>query len=205
VQAVHGASVVIAQIDEIAAVIATAVEQQTAMTREIAGSVQIMTTATREAADAMQDVIGLSDTAGASSQLVLNVSAHLGNSASVLAEEIRQFLTAMAHDDEQSRRRYERIGGRGMSACLHVPGAPPQRCEIIDISRGGVALRCQAAFAAGSAVEVELPGLDARVAARPVRTANELLALAFRQHDAVLRNVDRSMTLIAAADLPAAA
>jgi methyl-accepting chemotaxis protein len=205
VDAVHGVSAVIARIDEIAAVIATAVEQQTGMTREIAGSVQTMTAATHEAADAMQDVMGLSDTAGEASKLVLTVSEHLGRSASVLAEEIKQFLAAMSHNDEQSRRLYERIGGRGRSAVLHRPDAPPQRCAILDISRGGVALSCGLDLSPGSAVELELPGVTERVAARTVRTTGKLLALAFRQHDDVLRRVDQAMAYIASPERPAAA
>jgi methyl-accepting chemotaxis protein len=196
---------VIARIDEVASVIAFAVEQQASTTREIAVSVQTMTQATRQAAAAMQDVSSVSESAGKSSLRVLAAASDLGATARVLGEEVRHFLHAMARSDEQNRRRYERIPGREMLAVLHVPGGGDQRVVIQDISRGGAGVRSQWCGRVGEAVEIDLPGASAPVAARVVRSGGGVLALSFQQNDRVLRLVDQAMEQIETAASPEAA
>jgi methyl-accepting chemotaxis protein len=194
--AVREVSKEITQINEIAGVIADAVARQATATKDIANSVQMMTAATVETTHAMQDVTDLSGKAGDASRLVVTVAEDLGKSANVLANEIRQFLAALAHADEASRRKYERIDGHGARAELYLAGQDVHGAEINDISRGGIRLVTGTTGVAGMAAALRLPGVDALVAARVVRSSDGMLALAFRQNDEVLAQVDQAMECI---------
>ena len=205
VAAVQEVCAVIARIDEVASVIASAVEEQGATTRDIAASVNAMTTATHQATEAMRDVTKVSENAGEASRRVLAVADDLGTTAHLLGGEIKQFLHAMARSDESERRRYERIPGRNTVAVLHIPGEKPQQQIIHDISRGGVALRCAWSAPVGMGVQVSLPGADGTVAARLVRNDGALLSLAFLQEEGVLQRVDRAMERITATAVSEAA
>ena len=99
----------------------------------------------------------------------------------------------MAKTDEDERRRYERIDGAGAVAVLRVPGREVVRTAIINISRGGVALRTDSPVPAGTAVQMELPGAGEPVAARVARSHDGSLVLAFRQDAAMLRQVDAAL------------
>ena len=205
VGAVHEVCAVIARIDEVATVIASAVEEQGATTRDIAASVQAMTIATHQTTDAMRDVTKVSEDAGKASQSVLAVAEELGQTAHVLGVEMKEFLRAMASPDKSERRRYERVSGRNTTAVLHVPGEKPQHLVINDIARGGVALRCDWWTRAGMAVGVGLPGLDNPLPARLVRSTGGLLSLAFLQEEEVMLRVDQAIDRINAAVLRDAA
>lgn len=61
------------------------------------------------------------------------------------------------------------------------------------------------AVVTGVEVRLDLPGADGPVIARAVRSDQGLLALAFRQDEAMLRRVDRALEHIAASAMPAAA
>ena len=196
VAAVHEVCTVIAQIDEVSAAIAGAIEQQTVTTRAIAASVQTMTQTTQRATEAMQEVSGLSENAGEASRRVTTAADELGKTAHILGNEITLFLKAMQRSDERDRRRYERIPGRNMTAALHPPGAAGERVVINEISRGGVALHSRWQAQPGAAVDITLPGTDGPVAARLVRADGKLLALAFRQDDASLRRIDQAIERI---------
>jgi len=204
VVAVREVCAVITQIDEVATVIAAAVEEQAATTRDIASGVQTMTVATHQATEAMQDVSIVSENAGEASRRVLAVADELGQTANVLGEEVRQFLQAMT-TDEENRRHYERIDGRGMTAALHIPGGERHPVVINDISRGGVSLRTDWSGPPGMAVELSLPDVDGPLSARLVRSSEGMLALSFQQTDVALRRVDQAMERLEAASLSEAA
>ncbi len=204
VGAVREACTVIAQVEEVATVIASAVEEQTATTRDIAASVQTMTTATQQATIAMRDVHSDSVQANGESRRVMTVADELSHTAQMLGEEIRQYLRAMAQSDEGNRRRYERISGQGAIAVLRVSGGQEQRAVIQDISRGGVGLRTDWSGHVGMSVELDLPGADTPVAARVVRSGGGLLALSFQQNDNVLKHVDQTMDMFSTAASEAA-
>ena len=76
----------------------------------------------------------------------------------------------MASNDDAERRRYERIAGNGTQAVLRPRGAAEMRVAIIDISRGGVSLRCDWRADAGTEVPIGLPGAAGPVIARIVRS-----------------------------------
>jgi methyl-accepting chemotaxis protein len=205
VSAVQDVCAVIAQIDAVAGAIALAVEQQGTTTRDIAASVQAVSVATRQATEAMQDVSSVSESTGEASQRVLSVADGLGRTAHTLGGEIKQFLQAMACTDEATRRRYERVPGRGAIAELLVPGEAPRQMVIHDISRGGIALRTDWSAPVGLSVGVRLAGAEEPVPARLVRAEGGMVALSFRQNEAVMQRVDQAIEQINATELQEAA
>ena len=56
-----------------------------------------------------------------------------------------------------------------------------------------MSLVCDTKLATGMEVRITLPGTDAPVAARAVRNEGGLLGLAFRQDEAMLKQVDRAL------------
>jgi hypothetical protein len=68
-----------------------------------------------------------------------------------------------------------------------------------------MAVRSYSRAEAGTKVQVELPGADGAVTARVVRWENGLLAVAFRQDEAMLRRIDQTLEHIAAGTAKAAA
>jgi methyl-accepting chemotaxis protein len=205
VSAVRDVSAAIGEVNEVATAIAAAVEQQAAATREIAASVQTVTAATQDATRAMQEVASISEQTDAASAKVLAGAGDVGRDADTLRGEVTQFLAAMANTDEVDRRRYERISGNGAQAVLRASGQAEMRVAIEDISRGGLGVRTGWWAETGTEVQVELPGAEGAVAARTVRSRDGLLALAFRQDEAVLRRVDQALARIGAGTLAAAA
>ena len=180
----------IEQVSEVASAIAAAVEEQTATTREIASNAQAVLVSAQAATQAMQDVSSVSEFTEAASGSVLHRADELGKTADVLRSELTLFLQAMAKTDEADRRRYERIDAGGATTVLHAPGAEAMRVTILNISRGGVALRTDWSAQAGTEVRLDLPGLGEPAFARVAYRRDGLLALAFRQDEAMLRQVD---------------
>jgi len=139
----------------------------------------------------------MSARAGTASQTVLDTAGQVGRIAGVLRSELDQFTRAIALSDEANRRRYERIAGNSTFAEIRGPGLPPTQAAIVDISLGGVALRCTWRAAPGTEISVVLPGSREAVPARVVRNAEDALPLTFRQSLEVLAVVDAAMTHIA--------
>ena len=169
VNAVRKVSTSIGQVSEVATAIAAAVEEQSATTREIAQNAQSVMAVTQDATRAMQDVSAVSETTEAASERVKQNADEVGKTADVLRSELTMFLEAMANTDEDDRRRYERIPGNGAMATLHRSGREAMQVAIIDISRGGVALRCDWRADVGAEVRVVLAGGDEAIVARMVR------------------------------------
>jgi hypothetical protein len=70
------------------------------------------------------------------------------------------------------------------------------RARIVDISRGGAAVRSDWTASAGTEVTLDLPGSSRPVTALTVRSGNGLLIRAFRQEEATLRLVDQALARI---------
>jgi methyl-accepting chemotaxis protein len=187
----------ISKVENVAVAIAAAVEQQASSTREISNSVQAVTANTAVAADAMQEVLVIVDTTAASSRDALQASEEFGHTAQTLRSEVTNFLAALSRGDEAERRLYERMPGHGETALLRIAGSPPVQVVIDDISRGGVALRHVCEEKAGTDAEVTLPG-GSVVYGRVARNSGGLLALAFRQDEAALAQIDRALAHIRA-------
>ena len=198
VEAVRDVTHAISEVNEVATAIAAAVEQQAAATRDITASVQAVSVATQDASQAIQDVSAISEQTDAASAKVLSGAEQVGSDADTMRDEVTRFLEAMRGATEEDRRSYERIPGDGAQAVLRLPGQPAAQVPIVDISRGGVAVRIDWQGSAGSEVELELPGTGGGVAARVVRSENGVLGLAFRQGQETQRRVDQVLAHIGA-------
>jgi len=205
VAAVRAVAAAIGQVEQVATAIAAAVEEQAASTREIANGVQMVTVAAQDANTAMQEVSEIAERTGESSGKVLSCAGDVGHNAETLRVEMTQFLDAMAHANEEERRRYERIPGHGARATVRAVGRAEANAAIVDMSRGGVGLRCDWTIATGSEVEVHLAGAGGAVGARVVRCGKGLLGLAFCQDDVTLRRIDKVLAELAAQSRQAAA
>jgi hypothetical protein len=64
---------------------------------------------------------------------------------------------------------------------------------IVNISHGGIAPRTNWFAPVRTEVQLQLPGANGLVVARTVRSEKGVLALAFRQDESVLRQVDTSL------------
>jgi methyl-accepting chemotaxis protein len=205
VTAVHAVNIAIGEVDEVAATIAQAVEQQAVVTVDIGTGVQTVSAATRQTAQAMQDVAGMSEAAVGMGKEVLDGAHEVYRTAETLQNELTQFLTALTRTEEDQRRRYERIDAHRLPARLRLPGQAEIEVTMRDISRGGVALDCNVNTECGSEAMLVLPGTDEAVAARVVRASDGLLGLVFRQEAASLARVDQALDHIARATTARAA
>jgi len=197
VGAVRAVGEAIGDVEHVATAIAAAVEQQAMVTHDIVTSVQAVTAATLDATRAMREVSAAADSTSAASQTVLTGADEVGRNADTLRVEVDQFLAAMARTDESDRRLYQRIPGHGAIAALRAAGRPEARLAIVDVSRGGIALRGDLRTEPGEEVEVRLPGTAQPVMARFVRTENGAAALAFHQDPAMLQQIDLALQHIA--------
>jgi methyl-accepting chemotaxis protein len=195
VSAVREAAVSIGQVEQVASAIAAAIDEQSSVTQGIVASVQTVTAATQDATRAMQEVSHVAEASDAASRTVLTGADEVSINAATLRGEVDQFLRAMASTNDEDRRLYERIAGQGAVARLRVSGQDV-RATIVDISRGGLALRCDWKGEPGSEIQIVLPGTDAAVTARMVRAANGVAGLAFRQDAETLAQVDRVLRRI---------
>jgi methyl-accepting chemotaxis protein len=195
INAMTEVTAVIGRIDAVASAIAAAVEQQNATTRAIASSIQHVSGATDATVQAMQSVAGMADGAGGVSEEVTEAATAIGHQAETLRVEVDQFLTAVRNDDGE-RRRYERIPGNGARVALRMPGKPGSAVVLENLSRGGAALRCDLSLAAGSQLELELPGDAGPISARVVRSGGGRLAVVFPQEPSALARIDRALDMV---------
>ncbi len=196
VDAVKQVSSAIGDVDAVATAIAAAVEQQAAATREIVGRVHTVAQANGEVTKAMADVSQVAEAADGTAGNVREAAQQIGSTSDALRKEVDEFLVVMARHDEAERRRYERISGRGFHAMLEASGQARTEALIMDISRGGVALAVSWPGGSGSEVMVGLPGTEAPVPARVVRSGNGHAALSFRQEPTALARVDAALAAI---------
>ncbi len=92
---IRGAEGTIRDMNEIAAVIADAVEKQEARTREIAASVRQAANGTREVSETIGEVHTSADETGRSSGEVLEAAAELSREAETMQREVEKFLSAV--------------------------------------------------------------------------------------------------------------
>jgi methyl-accepting chemotaxis protein len=177
VDAVQGVTASIERMDGIAGAITEAVEQQGGATREIAASVGRVTQQAQGTTLAMQDVTIAADSAQGLSAEVLAAADALAWTAGGLRSEVDGFLEGIRRGAED-RRRYERLPARGLAAQLHHAGAATP-AELIDISRGGVALRTTLVLPPGTPVALDLPAPAGRVEGRVARSDDGVLSLVF--------------------------
>jgi methyl-accepting chemotaxis protein len=197
VAAVREVGTAIGEVEEVATAIAAAVEQQASSTREIAAGVQAVTVSAQEAHQSMRELSTIAERTDVASARVLGGADEVHSDADKLRAEVTQFLDAMAHADAEERRRYERVVVQGIEATLRTAGRAETRVPVVDMSRGGAALRCDWTLDPGVEVYLGLPGADGPVTARVVRCDGTAMALAFCQEATVLRRVDRVLKRLA--------
>jgi methyl-accepting chemotaxis protein len=190
ISAIGEVACIIGRLDEVTAMIAAALEEQSAAAREIAASLQAVSSASSEATAAMQHVVSGSDEASAVSQQVLESASNIGVEAERLRGEVDQFLIAV-RDEASNRRRYERLPGNGAMAMLATCDGAAMSVVIQDISRGGIAVACDWPLPAGSEVTIGLQGAGGVLYARTVRSGGGVLALVFQQDTDTLAKIDR--------------
>lgn len=183
---------IIGKLDEVAAIIAAAVEEQSATTREIAVAVQQVSASGQTATSAMRKVVEVSAKAGSASDEVLHAAVGISEEAMRLQIEVDQFLSAV-RDDNGHRRRYERLPGIGIKATLTVSGLPATTVLVHDISRGGIAVSSDRRLAAGSEIAISLPASAGPINGRVVRGDGCKLDIVFRQDAESLALIDRAL------------
>jgi methyl-accepting chemotaxis protein len=191
----------IGQVDTVAAAIGAAVEEQAAVTRDIAGSVHGVLQSAGQATRSMQQVSSIAEETEITSRNVLAAADEVGRTADKPRGEVGHFLAAMANSNEADRRRYERIDGAGCQVKLRIPGRDAAEMTIQDISRGGVALRCDWAVAVGAEVGIGLPEGTDSIGGRVVRAGQGIV---FSQ-EASPERIDRALDAIARRGLSKAA
>jgi methyl-accepting chemotaxis protein len=204
VGAVREVGLAIGQVEAATSAIATAVDQQATATHEISINVQNVTMSTATVADAMGRVSAIARQTDTASQSVLTAAEDVGRTAGTLRGEVNDFLSSVKSLDSEDRRSYERIPGAGAMASVSVHGSSEIQAVIRDISRGGAALASDANLPSGTEARIGLPA-GASVLGRIVRCAGGLLAVAFRQDEATLTEVDRALNAIRQRALSAAA
>jgi methyl-accepting chemotaxis protein len=169
----------IGRMDEVAAAMAAAVEEQTATTREIASSVHEVSDATARSAEAMGDVVTVSGEAGSAAQFVLTGASDVGNEATALRAEVEKFLKTV-RGDAKERRRFERFDVGHVNAILRVPSTPgPVTVRIKDLSEAGASLRCPLPILSGTELSIELPNVSTAVPATVIRADSGTLGVEF--------------------------
>ncbi len=102
----------------------------------------------------------------------------------------------MTRTQDEQRRRYERIPGRGAEVKVRVPGQPELTAEIVDISRSGVSVQSGLEPDCGTEAQIVLPGYGVSIAARVIRSDGRVVAFAFRQDPLALEQIDRVLDYI---------
>jgi methyl-accepting chemotaxis protein len=193
--AVREVGAAIGKVETVATAIAAAVEQQSAATREITNSVQMVTATTSNAAEAMRGVLSIAERADSNSVSALQAACEVGETAEKLRAELTDFLNALSRGDEAERRLYERIPGGGNRATCRIGGQPAEDLIIVDIGRGGMAVRKDANDDIGTDIEISLPGGGA-IRGRIARSGNGVIGIAFRQDAESLVRIDRALQVV---------
>ena len=107
--------------------------------------------------------------------------------------KVASFLGVIASSDEEDRRRYERIPGRGQHAGLTLQGRAEISLPIHDISRGGISLESLERLTPGTEATVMLPATEGPVFVRVARCEGGCIGLAFRQDEISLRRIDAAL------------
>ena len=170
-----------------AAVIAAAVEEQSATTRKIAANLQTVTAGAGLTVVAMNPAVDRADDAGTVSQQVLGAAAALARRQSGFAPRSISSSARCATT-------------RATAGCTsRIPAMAPRRyCPhaavvVQDLSRGGTAMACDWELQAGVELSVELPGAGGAVTGRVVRSDGRVVAVVFRQDAEALARLDRAL------------
>ncbi|CAH2603176.1 HAMP domain-containing protein [Rhodovastum atsumiense] len=202
IAAMADVAAIIGRLDQVTAVIAAAVEEQSAATRQIAADLHTVTLASTHTTGAMRQVVGMSDEAGTVSRQVLDAANGIGEEADKLRIEVDHFL-ATVRDEDGERRGDERVAGSGARVTLSTAGRAPIQVELRDISRAGAAVLSAWVPHPGTEVGLDLPGAGGAIAGRAVRSDSGVLGLVFRQDAENLARLDRAIAALGTTRLAA--
>ncbi|MDO9709768.1 methyl-accepting chemotaxis protein [Paracraurococcus lichenis] len=180
----------IGRMDEVAAAIAAAVEEQGAATREINLRVQAVSATTTVVAGAMQDLSEVARQSGTASGQVLEAAQAVGAQATTLNAEVDGFIEVLRSDDGERRRTPRQAVPGQRKALLRLPDGREVEAILRDVSAGGMGLACASPPPAGTALHVVLPGAGAPVAASIAWAAEGRLGLAFAEPARAAREVE---------------
>ena len=168
--------------------IASAAQRQESLSRDISINTEAATKGTQDATRALVVVSDAIDhTTGASAE-VLASSRHVSQSARDLKQEVESFLVAIREAGE--RRQYERIPA-STKVALHW-SEQRKECMMIDISLGGASLEARFDLAAGTPVQLNIPGV-APIDARIARLSDSFTHLQFRLDETTAMRVSSFM------------
>ena len=154
VKAISGIGHTIAEINETATAIASAVEQQTAATQEIARNVLEASHGTRDVTVSIVHVKEGAVRTGVTATQVLATADHLITESEQLAGEVADFLTAVKSSAD--RRHFERVAV-SLAAELRL-GGTAIAVNLVDVAVGGARLDREAGGGAGTQVELVVSG-----------------------------------------------
>ena len=195
VTAMNEVGEIVRRIDEVSTAIAASVEEQSVATREIAASVQDVSQATRQAAQAMARVVEVGQSAHGVSRDVLAGATEITRESAHLRLEVDQFLTAI-RSDNNDRRRFERIPGRGMIVTFRAEGRSAD-VTLQNLSHGGASLACDWKLETGTPFEITFHKPEGKVVGRVVRSTENALGLVFGGDPANLVRVDVALSELA--------
>ncbi|HTI83068.1 MAG TPA: methyl-accepting chemotaxis protein [Acetobacteraceae bacterium] len=185
---------VIGRIEEASIAISSAVEEQSVTTHEIANRVQAVSAATAQTAQAMEQVVVVGEGSSNTSREVLTSAGAIAQEAGTLRSEVDNFLIAI-RSDTGDRREYERVSGNGARVSFAAQGRATS-VELRDLGRGGASFECDWSPAAGTAMELELPGGNGKVAGRVARSVGREIGVVFNDDPANLARIDRALTAL---------
>jgi methyl-accepting chemotaxis protein len=151
VRAVRTIGSTITAIDQTAAAIAAAVEQQSSASREIARNVQQASTGTRHVTETIALVSSGAGSTGEAAGRLFVTANQLTDRTNELTRDVTDFLSAIREGGD--RRRFERI-----HICLKV-SVDGRGVSTEDISEGGACIEGELGFAVGSTVQVAIEDL----------------------------------------------
>jgi len=193
--AIAGVSAAIARARDAAGEIAASIGQQGDATREIATSAQNVSMATGETTQAMGALTGMADTTSSASQAVLDLADKVQDQSHRLRRKVEEFLSA-ARQASSEHRLHTRRAVRGLTATFNtaaggqVAGGTPDQMEVVNISRGGAALKGSLRLAAGTEIRLEVPGAAQPLSARIARCDGQEIAIAFAKDADTAASVD---------------
>jgi hypothetical protein len=174
------------EIDHNSGAITTAVTEQARSTGEISRNANTAAGVSRQMAGNIAEVQdSVSFTASAAQQL-FTASAELAKQSEALRGDFESFIASLGRAGE--RRIHDRIPIE-TSVRVTARGGKEVPGRMIDISRGGGAIRCEGAF--GIAEEIQIEGLDQmHLVARVTEVKDGILHVLFRIDAATAARID---------------
>jgi hypothetical protein len=141
--------------------------------RDIVASIASVSQATDGAVAAMAEAAEAAEEARFTSSEVWYAAGNVGQEAETLGREFDHFLLSM-RDETSEKRAFQRVPCNDAPVVLHLPDDGTAQGVLIDISRGGLAMKAVATdmvatLASGTAIKVTLPDGLGDVALRVVR------------------------------------